>query len=154
MYLREMYLHNKLKEPGGIILNGVPIDLGKIKTPAYFFAAQLDHIAPWASVYAGRHLYGGPVKFVVGGSGHIAGVVNPPSKHKYDYRTNQRHPISSEEWFNTATVHQGSWWSNWIQWLQKYSGELVPARRPGCGVLPIIEDAPGSYVKVRLSDIV
>lgn len=153
MYLREMYLHNKLKDPNGITLNGVPIDLGKINIPAYFFAAQLDHIAPWASVYAGRHLYGGPVKFVVGGSGHIAGVVNPPKNHKYEYRTNVKHPKNSDDWFASATVHEGSWWLNWEKWLKKYSGSMVPAREVGGGILPIIEDAPGSYVKVRLSEI-
>ncbi len=153
MYLRQMYLQNKLKEPGGIVLNDVPIDLKKITVPAYFLATQLDHIAPWKSVYQGRHLYGGPVKFVVGGSGHIAGIVNPPDNNKYDFRTNSIHPVDSDKWFETSTEHAGSWWPNWIHWLKGQSGDMVSARKPGGGNLPIIEDAPGSYVKVKLSEI-
>jgi polyhydroxyalkanoate synthase len=153
MYLRQMYLQNRLKEAGGISLYNVPINLKNITIPAYFLATQLDHIAPWKSVYEGRHLYGGPVKFVVGGSGHIAGIVNPPDNKKYDYRTNQKHPLDADKWFESSTEHQGSWWPNWLHWLKPHSGEMVKGRLPGGGKLPIIEDAPGSYVKVRLSEI-
>ena len=154
-YLRNMYMKNLLKEPGGIELNGVPIDIGKIKTPCYFISTIEDHIAPWKSTYLGATNLSGPVRFVLGGSGHIAGIVNPPAANKYCYWTNEgaakKLPATPEEWFAGATQHQGSWWTDWQNWISQQNGkEMVPARDPAKGKLKAIEDAPGSFVKFRL----
>ena len=149
-YLRQMYLENKLIEKGGgISLNGVKIDLRKIKVPTYMLSTREDHIAPWDATYAGTQIYAGPVKFVLAGSGHIAGVVNPPAANKYQYWLNPELPPTPEEWLDGATAHPGSWWADWREWLRGHLGDEVPARTPGEGGLEIIEDAPGSYVKVR-----
>jgi len=145
-YLREMYLHNKLMKPGGIELAGTPIDLGKVSIPVYLQAAREDHIAPYASVFKARNLYSGPVRFMLAGSGHIAGVINPPAKRKYQYWINEEQPADLQEWMDGATEHPGSWWPDWDQWLGQLSGEQVPARIPGDGELSVIEDAPGAYV--------
>jgi polyhydroxyalkanoate synthase len=147
-YLRNMYLKNKLKEPGAISFLGVPLDLGRIKIPVFFLSAKEDHIAPWKSTYAGTRLPNGPVTFVLGESGHIAGVVNPPAAKKYGYWTNDKLYPTPEEWLDTATHHEGSWWLHWLEWIKQYTGPLVPARVPGDGELTPLEDAPGSYVKV------
>jgi len=144
-----MYLNNCLREAGGIELNGVPIDLGKVKTPAYFISAKDDHIAPWTATYQSAKLLGGSVKYVLGGSGHIAGVFNPPAKNKYGYWTNQRKPATSDEWFESATYHEGSWWLDWINWLNQKTGGQVAAREVGAGGLSPIEEAPGRYVRER-----
>ena len=151
-YLRNMYMKNIFKEPDGITLAGVPIDVNKIKTPSYFISTIEDHIAPWQSVYLGAQRMAGPVRFVLGGSGHIAGVVNPPSANKYGYWTNdcKKLPETSDEWFNTADQHEGSWWNDWQSWVTALNDEKVPARNPAKGKLKVIEDAPGSYVKFRL----
>lgn len=150
-YLRNMYLENKLREPGGITLDGVPIDLSKVKVPTYFVSAKEDHIAPWPATYRGVHLLGGIGKFVLGGSGHIAGVVNPPEKKKYGYWTNTDKPPQAEEWLQGAEFHEGSWWLDWINWINRKGGQKVDAagREPGAGKLKAIEDAPGSYVLAR-----
>jgi polyhydroxyalkanoate synthase len=152
-YLRRMYQENKLVEPGGITLDGVPIDLRKIKTPTYILATREDHIAPWKSAYAATQLYKGPVKFCLAASGHIAGVVNPPSAEKYSYWTNdaKKLPHTPDAWLQAAQQKPGSWWPEWKTWLDQFSGGEVPARRPGDGRLKVIEDAPGAYVKVRLT---
>ncbi len=152
-YLRRMYQENKLVEPGGITLEGVPIDLRKIKTPTYILATREDHIAPWKSAYAATQLYKGPVKFCLAASGHIAGVVNPPSAEKYSYWTNdaKKLPHTPDAWLQAAQQKPGSWWPEWKTWLDQFSGGEVPARRPGDGRLKVIEDAPGAYVKVRLT---
>ena len=151
-YLRNMYLANKLKDPGGISLDGVPIDIRKIKIPAYFISTAEDHIAPWKSVYKGARLLSGKVRFVLGGSGHIAGIVNPPSANKYCYWINPEFPESSDEWLAAATRHEGSWWGDWQAWMdQNNGGAKVAARIPGDGKLAVIEDAPGTYVSLRLS---
>jgi len=149
-YLRNMYQHNRLKDPGGITLLGTPIDLGKVKVPTYFLSAIEDHIAPWKSNYAGSLLFSGPVKFVLSGSGHIAGPINPPAANKYFYWTNPKNSADPDEWLKDAKQTEGSWWPDWYKWLSKLSGEKVPARVPGTGQLPVIEDAPGAYVKARL----
>jgi polyhydroxyalkanoate synthase len=150
-YLRNMYLHNKLREPGGITLGGVPIDLSKVKVPAYFISTVEDHIAPWKSTYLGAKLLSGPVRFVLGGSGHIAGIVNPPAANKYCYWTNDALPASPEEFQSGAVQHPGSWWNDWQAWIDAQNGpDRVPARIPGEGGLKAIEDAPGSYVAQRL----
>ncbi|HSD54664.1 MAG TPA: class I poly(R)-hydroxyalkanoic acid synthase, partial [Burkholderiales bacterium] len=150
-YLRNMYLHNKLRDPGGITLGGVPIDITKVKVPAYFISTVEDHIAPWKSTYLGARVLGGPVRFVLGGSGHIAGIVNPPAANKYGYWTNEALPATPEEFQKSATQREGSWWNDWQTWLEGLNqGEEVPARAPGDGKLKPIEDAPGSYVALRL----
>ena len=148
-YLREMYLANRLKDPGGITLGGVPIDLGKIAIPAYFVSTLEDHIAPWKSTYKGARLLCGPTRFVLGGSGHIAGIVNPPSARKYGYWTGSALPESADEWQAQASRNEGSWWIDWQDWIAGLNGpERAPARVPGAGALPALEDAPGSYVSV------
>jgi polyhydroxyalkanoate synthase subunit PhaC len=150
-YLRNMYQENLLVKPGGISLDGVPIDLRKIKTPSFLLSTREDHIAPWRSTYAATQLYKGPVKFVLSASGHIAGVVNPPG-NKYGHWENEQNPPTPEEWLATATAYPDSWWPAWEGWVSRYSGGEVPARHPGDGRLKPIEDAPGSYVKVRAED--
>ncbi len=150
-YLRNMYMKNLLRVPGGIEVGGVPIDLSKVTIPSYFISTVEDHIAPWKSVYLGSRALGGPVRFVLGGSGHIAGIVNPPSANKYCYWTNAANPPTPEEWQAGATRHEGSWWNDWTQWIAAQNGDdRVPARVPGDGKLKPIEDAPGSFVAVRL----
>jgi len=147
-YLRNMYLRNALREPGGIELAGVGIDISQITVPAYFLSAQDDHIAPWRTTFCGAGLFAGPVRFVLGESGHIAGVINPPGKDKYGYRTNESATLSdASEWVQTSEHHHGSWWPDWQRWVEPHAGEQVPQRRPGDGKLPVLEPAPGSYVK-------
>ena len=150
-YLRNMYLKNLLGVPGGITLEGVPIDLSKVKIPSYFISTAEDHIAPWKTTYKGSHYLGGDVRFVLGGSGHIAGIVNPPAAKKYHYWTNDARPESADDWFKTATQHPGSWWEDWQTWMDvRNAGEKVSARVPGDGELKPLEDGPGSYVMLRL----
>jgi polyhydroxyalkanoate synthase len=151
-YLRKFYVENGLMTPGTIVFDGVPIDLGRIKTPTYFLATKDDHIAPWRSSYPATKALGGPVRFVLGASGHIAGIVNPPAAKKYGYWTNAKTPADPDDWFAGATAHEGSWWPDWDKWLARRSGPKVPARQPGDGKLKPLEDAPGSYVKVRASE--
>jgi len=156
-YLRQMYLENKLVEPGGITLDGVPLDLRQIKVPSYIISTQDDHIAPWKSTYAAVNLYNGPVKFVLSASGHIAGVVNPPAAKKYCYWTGiekKKSPKNPDTWLKAAKKHQGSWWPDWDKWAKRHAGDKdVPARKPGTGKsggkLKALCDAPGEYVKVR-----
>ena len=148
-YLRKMYQENKLVEPGAIRLGNVPIDLTRIKLPTFILSTREDHIAPWRSTFAATKLYKGPIKFVLSGSGHIAGVVNPPVPEKYGYWTNERKAETPEAWLESATPHAGSWWPEWSKWLQAFSGGEVPARKPGEGKLKPIEDAPGSYVMAK-----
>jgi len=150
-YLRKMYLENQLAVPGGIELLGVPIDLRSVKTPAYILSTREDHIAPWKSTYAATQLYSGPVRFVLGASGHIAGVMNPPAANKYAHWTHTRNPKSPDAWLSAAEEHPGSWWPDWDRWVSRRGGGKVDARTPGGGKLPPLEDAPGSYVKVRVT---
>ena len=146
-YLRKCYYENVLVRPGGVSLGGVPIDLTRIDLPVYWVSTKEDHIAPWKSTYAATQLYQGQKKFVLAGSGHIAGVVNPPVSGKYGYWLNDELPADPEAWFAGAQHHDGSWWTDWAQWNASFAGELVPAREPGGGKLPALEDAPGSYVR-------
>jgi len=148
-YLHKMYQENLLRVPGGIRLLDSPIDLGKVRTPSYIVATKEDHIAPWRSVYAGTQLYAGERRFVLGMSGHIAGVINPPSTNKYGYWTNEELPPDPADWLAGAQKNDGSWWSDWDIWVTAYGGKKVAARIPGDGNLSVIEDAPGSYVKQR-----
>jgi polyhydroxyalkanoate synthase len=153
-YLRTMYLENRFKEPGGMVLDGVPIDISSVKTPCYFLSTCEDHIAPWRSTFAGAGLFKGPVRFVLSGSGHIAGVVNPPAANKYGYRTSRNRPSGdAEAWLNSATLKEGSWWPNWQQWVSKFKGTKVKARKPGAKkTFPALENAPGSYAGKRLDE--
>jgi polyhydroxyalkanoate synthase len=150
-YLRRMYQENLLAEPGGISLLGTPIDLRRITTPAYFLSTREDHIAPWKSTYRGTQLLGGSKRFVLAASGHIAGVVNPPEGGKYSHWINEDLPPDPEAWFKGATEIAGSWWPDWHRWVSSHGKEEVKARVPGDGKLKVIEDAPGSYVQVRLT---
>ncbi|MFB4205445.1 Poly(3-hydroxyalkanoate) polymerase subunit PhaC [wastewater metagenome] len=151
-YLRNMYLENRLREPGGITLDGVPIDVSSVDVPAFFISTRDDHIAPWKATYQGARLLGGSTKFVLGGSGHIAGIVNPPEKNKYGYWTNRNMPTDPDKWLDGATYHEGSWWPEWLRWLAQKGGGKVAARTPGGGRLTPIEDAPGRYVRERNDD--
>ncbi|WP_334128792.1 PHA/PHB synthase family protein [Sneathiella sp.] len=150
-YLRNMYQKNLLRQPGALTLGGQPIDLSKIKTPVFIQASKEDHIAPFRSVFKNIKLFGGPAELMLAGSGHIAGVINHPEAMKYQYWTNTKKKdyASAEEWFEGAAEHPGSWWPYWDKWLAKKSGPKVPARDPAKGKLKPIEDAPGSYVKVK-----
>ena len=150
-YLRNMYQDNKLIEPNALELAGVPIDLRKIKTPAFLLSTKEDHIAPWKSTYAATQIYQGPVKFVLSASGHIAGVINPPGKSKYGNWENAKLPKSPDDWLAGAKYVDGSWWPTWEKWIAKYTGGEVDARQPGDGKLKVIEDAPGSYVLTKAS---
>ena len=149
-YLRKMYLENKLVEPGGLTLGGTKIDLRKIETPVFLLSTREDHIAPWKSTYAATQIYKGPVTFCLAASGHIAGVVNPPASNKYSHWTNPELPPDPDQWLAGATEQPGSWWPRWAEWLKPYGGPMVPARKPGDGKLKVIEEAPGSYVKVQI----
>jgi poly[(R)-3-hydroxyalkanoate] polymerase subunit PhaC len=147
-YLRNCYLDNTLAK-GEMTLAGETIDLGNVTVPLYSLAAREDHIAPAKSVFLGCKLFGGPVKFVVAGSGHIAGVINPPYQIKYSHWTDGPGVSNIETWLAKAEERRGSWWPNWLQWIRDQDPTEVPARNPGCGGLKPLEEAPGSYVKVK-----
>ncbi len=148
-YLRNCYLENTLAR-GEMFIAGEKLNLKSVKVPIYNLATREDHIAPAKSVLLGSKFFGGPVRFVLSGSGHIAGVINPPDRHKYQYWTGPK-PTSAnlERWLAKATEHPGSWWTDWLEWIKAQDGTQVPARVPGGGRIVPIEDAPGSYVKVR-----
>ena len=148
-YLRNMYQKNLMREPGGISMGNVPINLGDIDVPTYFLATKEDHIAPWPGVYQGMKRFGGQSKFVLAASGHIAGVINPPTAEKYSYWTNEQKLDEQEDWLESSVEKPGSWWNDWQSWILSNTGQKVPARIPGKGKLSSIEAAPGSYVKVR-----
>ncbi len=147
-YLRNCYLENKLSR-GQMTIGNVKIDLGKIWVPIYQLATREDHIAPAQSVFFGAHLFGGPTRFVLSGSGHIAGVVNHPALQKYQYWTGGEPTGELKAWMKKAEEHPGSWWPDWLAWIEQLDAERVPAREPGGGKLAPIEDAPGRYVRVR-----
>ena len=151
-YLRTMYMENRLIEPGGIEIDGTPIDLGKIKVPCYFISTIEDHIAPWKSTYMGARRFGGPTRFVLGGSGHIAGIVNPPAANKYGYWLNPSAKLAetADAWLEGAQQHPGSWWTDWQAWVTAHDSEQTEARDPVNGKLEVLEDAPGSFVKIRI----
>ncbi len=151
LYLREMYLKNQLIEPGGIILDGTPIDLTKITVPVYIISTKNDHIAPWKSTYTATQIYKRPVRFVLSASGHIAGVVNPPAAGKYCFWTAAKTPADPDAWFLAAKQTDGSWWPDWQKWVKTHAGSQIKARKPGNAKHKPLEDAPGSYVKVRLN---
>ena len=151
-YLETLYKGNKLVERGGIEVDGTPIDLTQVRTPAYIQAGREDHIAPPESVWKIMHHFQGTKRFVLAGSGHIAGVVNPPSSGKYQYWVNDAEPSDLQQFIDGATEHKGSWWPDWLEWLKAQDPTEVPAeggRVPGKGKLKPIEDAPGRYVRTR-----
>jgi polyhydroxyalkanoate synthase subunit PhaC len=147
-YLRNFYRDNKLAK-GELEVDGVRLDVGKVKIPVYLQSSREDHIAPYRSVYKSARLFGGDVTFTMAGSGHIAGVVNHPDAKKYQHWINDALPPTVDEWMEGAVEHPGSWWPHWMTWLKPKSGKQVAARDPAAGPLGVIEDAPGSYVKVR-----
>jgi len=151
-YLRKMYQENLLSKPGGITLDGVPIDLTTIDIPVFILSTREDHIAPWKSTYVATQLYSGPVRFVLSASGHIAGVVNPPAAEKYCHWTNDDNPPTPDAWLDGAERHDGSWWPAWGRWVSDLDSEKVPARVPGEGGLVALADAPGAYVRVKVTD--
>ena len=151
-YLQQLYRENRLVQPGAIVIDGTPIDLRKVHVPTYVQAGREDHIAPPQSVWKITHHFQGPLRFVLAGSGHIAGVVNPPEAQKYQYWTNAAKVDTLEAFLAGATETKGSWWPDWIGWIESVAAKRVPAkgaRIPGKGKLEAIEDAPGSYVKAR-----
>ena len=147
-YLRNCYLNNALTR-GEMNVAGVTLDLKKIGVPVYNLATREDHIAPAKSVFFGSKFFGGPVRFVLAGSGHIAGVINPAPKPKYQYWVGGKPEGDLESWVKAATEHPGSWWPDWLDWIKSHGAEELPARAPGGGKLTPIEDAPGRYVKTR-----
>ena len=149
-YLRHTYLQNELREPGGLICCGVPVDLGEIGVPTYLYGSREDHIVPWHGAYESTKLLSGPLRFVLGASGHIAGVINPASKGKRNHWIGDSLPESADDWLAAATDHPGSWWPDWARWLSSFTGESKPApRQPGNARYRPIEPAPGSYVKEK-----
>jgi polyhydroxyalkanoate synthase subunit PhaC len=149
-YLRNMYLENNLKVPGRLTVCGERVDLGAIKIPAYLYGSHEDHIVPWGGAYRSTGLLKGPLRFVLGASGHIAGVINPPAKKKRSYWTYNKLPASAEQWLDKATEHPGSWWSDWSAWLKPHAGKLIAApKTPGSRQHRVIEPAPGRYVKAK-----
>jgi len=147
-YLRECYRDNNLAK-GKMVLGGETLNLSKVRVPVYLQSAKDDHIAPYRSVYKSTKLFKGPITFMMAGSGHIAGVINHPDAKKYQYWTNDRLPDTVDEWISGATETPGSWWPHWDKWLSKQSGEMVEARVPGDRKLKVIEDAPGTYARMK-----
>lgn len=153
-YMKNCYGRNLLPVPDAVTMQGTPIDMHKVKTPAFLLSTKEDHIAPWKATYATTQLFSGPVHFTLAASGHVAGVINPPKANKYCYWTgdDKEYPRDPEEWFTAATSHDGSWWPHWQEWVGKYAGEKIAPRKPGGGKLKPIEDAPGSYVKMKAEE--
>ena len=150
-YLKQVYLENRLRQPGGLKMNGVDIDISKVKTPVFVLATKEDHIAPWTSIYPATQVFGGEVEFVLGGSGHIAGVINPPGgRAKYGYSLGKTYPEAPADFLANTEQHEGSWWPHWTAWLAGKDGETVAARKPARrGKYKSIEAAPGSFVKAH-----
>ncbi len=145
-YMRNTYLENNLIKPGKIVLKDVPIDLKRIRQDVYAVGTQQDHIVPWKAAWKITQLVSGKVRFVLGGSGHIAGIINPPSKGKGAYWVSDKPAASADEWMEGAKSHQGSWWPNWLEWLKPRSGELKGPPTLGSKVHPPITPAPGTFV--------
>ncbi|WP_414829483.1 PHA/PHB synthase family protein [Alteromonas sp. H39] len=150
-YIRTTYWENKLKDPGAVVIDGVPIDLSKIDMPVYFLSTLADHIVLWQGAYKGTQLVSGDTRFVLAGSGHLAGVINPTKTGKYPHWVNPDLPSDAAAWFDGATKHEGSWWPDWYRWLRLHDETTTTAPKPGKHkAYPGIEDAPGSYVMKRL----
>ena len=151
-YLRRLYLENRLREPGALTMLGEPIDLGAIDLPAYVYASREDHIVPWKSAYRTLALLGGRKRFVLGASGHIAGVVNPPQHGKRNYWTNDATSERADAWLADATSHDGSWWPDWYRWLARHrGGEQAAPATAGDAEHPVLAPAPGDYVSERVA---
>ena len=149
-YAQQMLRDNLLKEPGGMSIDGVPLDLGAIQTPLLAISLKDDHVSAWSATYDSARLFGGPVSFLLGGSGHNAGVINPPSANKHGFWINDEMPETAEQWLEGAARNEGSWWPHWQARLSEGGkADKVPARQPGDAALEVIEPAPGSYVRVR-----
>lgn len=148
-YGEEMLKANRLREPGGVVIDGAPLDLGQVTAPALLISLKDDHVSAWEATYAGARLFGGPTRFLLGGSGHNAGVINPPSAGKHGYWTSDTLPDDAETWLAGAEKQPGSWWPQWDAWLTDQDGAEVPARAVGAGKLKALEPAPGSYVRAR-----
>ena len=149
-YLRHTYLDNSLKAPGKLTVCGEKLDLSTIQAPVFIYASREDHIVPWTAAYGSTRVLKGKKRFVLGASGHIAGVINPPAKGKRNYWTNDKLPADAQAWFDGAAEHPGSWWTDWTDWLKPFGGKLVAApKAPGSAKFKAIEPAPGRYVKVK-----
>jgi len=149
-YLRHTYLENALRKPGALTVCGEPVDLGSIDVPTFIYGSREDHIVPWKTAYQSTRLLSGPLQFVLGASGHIAGVINPPSKNKRSYWSSQTLPDNADSWLAQAAEQRGSWWPVWAGWLAEHSGKKVkPRSKPGHAKYPGLEPAPGSYVMQR-----
>ena len=149
-YLRHTYLQNDLKIPGRVTVCGQPVDFGAIQADAYVYGSREDHIVPWTGAYASVGLLKGSRRFVLGASGHIAGVINPPAAKKRSHWTGPHTPATAQEWFDGATERPGSWWTDWAAWLEGHGGRLVAAPRAyGNRTYKVIEAAPGRYVKAK-----
>lgn len=149
-FLHNMYKENNLVKPGKLQLGGVPIDLSSIKIPIYLLSAREDHIAPWQTCYQATQLFKGKTRFVLTASGHVAGMLNHPSLNKYCFWTNESNPLTGQVWLKEAEQHPGSWWNDWLQWINQFAGNQIAARDPSQGQLKPLEDAPGSYVKIKM----
>jgi len=150
-YMKEMYLENKLSQPGALTICGEPIDLGKIKIPVYFLSTIEDHIAPWKGTFKGTELMKGQIEFVLGASGHVAGVINPASKNRRNYWTGGKLGEGADTWLETAERQEGSWWNHWADWQKRRAGKKIDAPKSyGSAEFKEIEPAPGRYVKVRI----
>lgn len=148
-YLRHMYIENQLKTPGALTFAGVKMDIGTIDTSAYFLSTRDDHIAPWKGTYAGAQLFKSDVTFTLAASGHIAGIVNPPVANKYCFWTSKDHRVAPDKWFEGAAQKLGSWWPHWQNWVEKFSGQKIPALDPAQGPLKVLAGAPGIYARKK-----
>lgn len=148
-FMRSIILNNSLTKPGALTIGGVPINMMNIRAPMFFVSLRDDHVAGWQDTYRGASRFDTQKRFILGGSGHNAGTINPPAAKKHGYWTNPEMPADAESWFKNAIRNEGSWWPEWAEWLKERSGGEVAARTVGAGPLPILEAAPGSYVKVR-----
>lgn len=146
-YLRNMFHRNLLIQPGGLTIKGRPLNLSQTTTPTFILNTKDDHIAPWWCGYAGTKVFKGPTKFLLGGSGHVAGIFNHPTSGKYGYWTNDNLTGDYKSWFEQAKMNPGSWWGEWLEWMKKFNKKMVPARTPGSKKYQPLEDAPGSFVK-------
>ena len=152
-FLRHFYQNNGLTQPNSVSIDNTPIDLQRIDNPTYFLSTMSDHIAPWQGTYRGTQLLSGNKRFVLAGSGHIAGVINPPIKNRYGYFTNDQLSPTADAWFDNAKQNEGSWWTDWLQWITPLSGERIAARIPGSVDFPVLEDAPGRYARTLITDL-
>jgi polyhydroxyalkanoate synthase len=146
-YIRNAYLENNIRRAGATVQCGIPVDLSKVHVPAFLYASRDDHIVPWKTALASREILSGDTVFLLGASGHIAGVINHPARNKRNYWSDGVHDGDPQHWLDTAQSTTGSWWPRWAAWLEQYSGPRKPAsERLGSDRYPAIEPAPGRYV--------